>query len=98
MTVSGQGLVYNFEAESLKEEEEEHEKYQKKYDEKYAQVAGKDKAAAVKGAEEEKKEGLDVYLTLINGVLNAKEHMKWETGAVQVKEGREDRLLWAAPL
>lgn len=27
---------------------------------------------------------MDVYLSLINGVINAKKHMKWDNGAMQV--------------
>ena len=44
-------------------------------------------AAAVKGAEEEEPaaESMDVYLSLINGVINAKKHMKWDNGALQVR-------------
>jgi len=65
MTVSGQGLVYEFEAM------QQEKTYTKE-------------SAEVKKAEEEPEvEAMDVYLSLINGVINAKKHMKWDNGALQ---------------
>lgn len=29
---------------------------------------------------------MDVYLSLINGVINQKKHTKWDNGALQVRE------------
>lgn len=101
MTVSGQGLVYNFQAA---EETEEPEKPKKptygadKYAaEKYSVDAGAadSTAAAPKKTEEEETttdgETMDVFLSLINGVINTKKHMKWDNGALQVRgtEGKQ---------
>lgn len=76
MTVSGQGLVYNFKALP---EEPKYEKYEKKY-EKYAD---KEEEDAVTPAPE----GMDVFLSLVNGVINTKKHMKWDNGAIQYFAG-----------
>ena len=68
MAVSGQGLLYNFEAEGMEYEKPE----------EYAKMA-EDKAVAKAAGDSQ-----DVYLTIINGVLGAKKHMKWDNGALQV--------------
>jgi len=82
MTVSGQGLVYEFEA---MEQEKSYEK--KEYTKE---------TAAVKGAEEEPEaESMDVYLSLINGVINAKKHMKWDNGALQYFYGETKEEAYA---
>lgn len=97
MTVSGQGLVYNFMAETA-EETEEKPTYPKKPTygadkyaaEKYSVDADSTAAAAANKAPEEEEtatdgETMDVFLSLINGVINTKKHMKWDNGALQVR-------------
>jgi len=88
MSVSGQGLVYNFESDSLKSSyEKEAPKY--KY-EKDAKLENTDKTEKKDEEEEEKddEESMDIFLTLINGVVNAHKHMKWDNGAVQYFFGK----------
>jgi hypothetical protein len=76
MSLSGQGLVYNFDAD-LKVagygKEAEAEKYGK-----YGNKVVEEPVAAEPVAE-----SMDVYLSLINGVINTKQHMKFDNGALQ---------------
>jgi len=45
-----------------------------------------DKAAATaEGKDEEEAEGVDVYLNLINGVINREKALKYDNGALQVR-------------
>jgi len=62
LTVSGQGLVYNFESAQ------------------YGSYKGELAADAKDG---EEPEGVDVYLNLINGVINREKEMKYDNGALQ---------------
>jgi len=80
MTVSGQGLVYEFEA--MEQE--------KSY---YAKDAAQPEVA--KKEYEPEAESMDVYLTLINGVINAKKHMKWDNGAMQYFYGETKEEAYA---
>jgi hypothetical protein len=77
MSLSGQGLVYNFDAD-LKVagygKEAEAEKYGK---------YGKKPVVEEPVAAEPVAESMDVYLSLINGVINTKKHMKFDNGALQ---------------
>jgi hypothetical protein len=94
MTVSGQGLVYNFQADTAEEAPEKPKKptygADKYVVEKYAADAGASADAKKAPVDEEETttdgETMDVFLSLINGVINTKKHMKWDNGALQVSQ------------
>jgi len=83
MSVSGQGLVYNFESESLKGTYEKEAKLAEKKTKK-----ADEEDEYKKEEEEDKEESMDIFLSLINGVVNANKHMKWDNGAVQYFFGK----------
>lgn len=78
--MSGQGLVYNFESEGLKSAYEK----EAKLAEKKTKKADEEEEYKKEEEEEDKEESMDIFLSLINGVVNANKHMKWDNGAVQV--------------